>query len=226
MARIRSRTASARGAASDDDDPAAEAQRWVTFLAQEGGPVALTPPLPEGSTLDDFRVTEVNTVRGPRIPIEPGWRLHRIEGSAPLQSLGRGLALVGVAQHPTYTSAAEGRRLRAVERREPGDMAVLVPIRKSDEWWRLGQDQRLALFRGSRPQGGHVAIGMRFAARVLRRLYHARYLPGSAWDFLAYFELDAADAGAIRELLAAMRDPHESSAWQFVECESEIWLRR
>jgi hypothetical protein len=143
-----------------------------------------------------------------------------------MQSLGRGVALVGVAQHPTYTSAAEGRRLRAVERQQRGDTAVLVPIRKSEEWWRLGQDQRLALFRGSRPHGGHLAVAMPFASRVLRRLYHARYLPGSAWDFLAYFELDAGDTDAIRALLAAMRDPHESSAWQFVERESEIWLRR
>src|SRR5436189_125261 len=69
---------------------------------------------------------------------------------------------------------------------------------------------------------GHVELGARHARTIFRRLYQARYQPGSEWDFLTYFEFSEADAGAFRALLAALRDPALNPEWAFVERETEI----
>jgi hypothetical protein len=101
----------------------------------------------------------------------------------------------------------------------------MIPIRKSAAWWALGQDERQAHFTpGRRP--GHTALGRGFAGRIYRRLYHARYLPGSSWDFLTYFEFPEAESGTFRELLALLRDPEQNPEWSYVEREHELWLRK
>ncbi|MGR8931848.1 MAG: chlorite dismutase family protein, partial [Gammaproteobacteria bacterium] len=70
---------------------------------------------------------------------------------------------------------------------------MLIPIAKSEAWWSLPQDKRGEHFRTSPGYRGHTAIGADFAARIFRRLYHARGLPGYEWDFLTYFDFDEDD---------------------------------
>ena len=60
----------------------------------------------------------------------------------------------------------------------------------------------------------------------MRRLYHARYLPGSEWDFLTYFEFTEKRAQQFRELVAALRDVKKNPEWKFVNREVEIWMKK
>jgi len=51
--------------------------------------------------------------------------------------------------------------------------AALIPIRKSEAWWSLAQDERRALFEET---SRHIAIGMEYLPGIARRLHRAREL--------------------------------------------------
>src|SRR5258707_1110815 len=62
--------------------------------------------------------------------------------------------------------------------------AALIPIRKTDAWWKLSQDQRRRIFEET---SHHIAVGLEYLPAVARRLYHAKDL-GEPFDFLTWFE--------------------------------------
>jgi hypothetical protein len=170
-----------------------------------------------------YDVEQVVQVRGPELTgIQPGQRWWRIEssGSPAIPDA----PFIGSSQHLVYTDAAEKSELVRISSATSGPYAVLIPICKSGAWWSLAQDERQAYLSGG-ARAGHIALGRPFAARIYRRLYHARYLPNSAWDFLTYFEFPEDSVGTFRELLSLLRDPERNPEWGFVEREGEIWMR-
>lgn len=172
----------------------------------------------------DYVVEGVQPVRGMSSGgIEPGQAWSRVEqpGAPALPDA----PFIGSTQHLVYTDAATRGELSQISRGSTGPLAVLIPICKSAAWWALAQEERQAYFtRGRLP--GHTALGRPFAARIYRRLYHARYLPGSSWDFLTYFEFPESERTAFLELLGILRDPDQNPEWGFVERELEIWMRK
>ncbi len=173
--------------------------------------------------LTRYRVDEVRTVRGPGVHTpERGKELVRIE--CPGQLVEPAAPFIGVTQHVLYTGAQERFELTRISAPESGPIAVLIPICKSPAWWSLAQDERRAFLRGGAP--GHFEIGLEYASTIYRRLYHARALPGSAWDFLTYFEFPRERRDAFERLLLRLRDADENPEWQFVEREVEIWLSK
>lgn len=192
---------------------------WVRFSASAtGSTVSAT------TTIDRFRIEEVRAVRGePLAGLSVGGALCRIESTAGLPS-GDG-NLTGVLQHLGYTRAAERAALATTELAGPRAVCVLIPMTKSSAWWQLAHDERDAIFRGSgRP--GHVNVGLPFARVILRKAYHCRPLPGTAWDFLTYFEFLPERRAEFMELLAGLRDPERNPEWSYVEREAEVWLSR
>ncbi len=72
-----------------------------------------------------------------------------------------------------------------------------------------------------------TAIGLRYADRIYRKLYHSRYIhPPQGFDFLTYFEFPEDLAEDFRALLSNLRDPELNPEWAFVKREIEIWLRK
>ncbi len=181
-------------------------------------------PAEAGLLRSDYELQQLVPVAGaPLAGFEPGQRWSRYERGGAL--LWPDAPFIGSTQHLVYTGAAARSELTQLSRGPSGPLAVLIPIRKSAAWWALAQDERQAHFLpGQHP--GHTALGRSFAARIYRRLYHARYLPGSEWDFLTYFEFPEAEQGSFRELLALLRDPEQNPEWRFVEREQELWLRK
>lgn len=171
-----------------------------------------------------YEVEAVQVVQGlPVAGVEPGQAWSRVEqlGAPALPAA----PFIGSTQHLVYTDAATRGELSQLSRASTGPLAVLIPICKSAAWWALAQEERQAYFtRGRQP--GHTALGRPFAERIYRRLYHARYLPGSSWDFLTYFEFPESERQAFQELLAVLRAPEQNPEWAFVERESEIWMRK
>jgi chlorite dismutase len=171
----------------------------VTFSAGDAGP---------------WRIERLSAVSGPGLPAathlamtdEPGatWRLR------------------GVVSHPRYSTAAELKELAGVQAglgRGEAACAALIPIRKSEAWWSMAQDERRAIFED---KSRHIALSMKYLPAVARRLHHARDL-GEPFDFLTWFEFAPEHEPAFDELLVELRASEE---WKYVEREVEIRLTR
>jgi chlorite dismutase len=131
-------------------------------------------------------------------------------------------SLRGVSGHVRYVEHEEKQRLAAVTPalgRPECTLAALIPIRKSEAWWNMAQDERRAILES---RSRHIAIGMRYLPAVARRLSHSREL-GEPFDFLTWFEYAPEHAASFDELLQALRASEE---WSYVEREVEIRLRR
>ncbi|NGZ03666.1 MAG: chlorite dismutase [Nitrospira sp. WS238] len=65
---------------------------------------------------------------------------------------------------------------------EAGDKpyAVVIPIKKSAEWWELNQEKRMAMMQE------HTAVTLPYLKTVKRKLYHSSGLDDV--DFITYFE--------------------------------------
>ena len=148
----------------------------------------------------------------------------RVESEKSLLAHEAGLA--GVTGHVLYTNQEARAALGRISAKESGPMAVLIPIRKSAAWWAMAQDERTSMFCGAERGAGHHAVGVEYASRIFRRLYQARWLPESRWDFLTYFEFPADERAAFVELLQKLRDPRVNPEWEFVEAEVECWMQR
>lgn len=178
---------------------------------------------PPGARVTRYRIDAVNTVRGETITAPAsGGEIVRVE--CPGQLADPLAPFIGVTQHLAYTAAQERLELTRISASESGPVAVLIPICKSPAWWALAQDERRAFLRAGGP--GHFEIGLDFASTIYRRLYHARSLPGSAWDFLTYFEFPHERSEDFRTLLRRLRDTDQNPEWQFVEREVEIWMSK
>lgn len=132
--------------------------------------------------------------------------------------------LRGVTSNARYATGDEKARLQARQAelgRSSSDRAALIPIRKSEAWWNLPQDERRAIFE---ERSHHIAIGLEFLPAIARRLHHCRDLGGSEpFDFLTFFDYSAADEPAFDRMLVRLRASEE---WRFVEREVDIRLVR
>jgi hypothetical protein len=212
---------------------------WVSFAA-DGDEHALCHILDAnpGARVNLYRIDHVTRVTGqPAFNLASGWPMVRIESGAPLLPgpthpsgpPAPAVVLQGVTQNLHYTSTAQRQELERRSRPElrpaPDTQAVLIPIRKSPDWWRLAQDQRQAHFQSNGAQPGHTAMGLEYVDRVYRKLYHSRYLATPLpYDFLTYFEFALPDQTDFKQLLNSLRDPSRNPEWQYTDLEFEIWM--
>jgi hypothetical protein len=208
---------------------------WAHFLAASERILESLTSSQDGR-VSIYRLNEVVPIRGQALNLKQGSSVARIETSVP-PSLSKRLPIAssviqfyGVTQHLHYTSDAQRRELdqRSISELEPSDhtTAVLIPIRKSEEWWKLSQDQRQAYFQTDTHQG-HTAIGLMYVEQIFRKLYHSRYLGVVlGYDFLTYFEFEDVYKSNFRTLLSELRDTENNPEWVFVDREFEIWMTK
>ncbi|SMB99449.1 conserved hypothetical protein [Hymenobacter roseosalivarius DSM 11622] len=130
--------------------------------------------------------------------------------------------LTGVMSNVRYAEKAERAALASVQAplgRAEATCAALIPLRKSEAWWALAQDERRALFE---QQSHHTQTRLAYLPAVARQLYHSRDL-GEPFDFLTWFEYAPADEARFEELLTRLRSTPE---WQYVDREIDIRLVR
>jgi chlorite dismutase len=166
-----------------------------------------------------WRVERIDKVIGPTLPKVD--RLQIVSGND--RGLGRSLwVLRGVTSNMRYTERDEANELSARQEglgRPQSSMAALIPIRKSEAWWELAQDERRAVFE---EQSRHIGIGLEFLPAIARRLHHCREL-GEPFDFLTWFEYAPEDAQRFEDLVGRLRSTPE---WRFVDHEVDIRLSR
>ncbi|MBC4013821.1 chlorite dismutase family protein [Siccirubricoccus deserti] len=149
-------------------------------------------------------------------------RLAVLEGAGAAPPPEAAWALRGVTSNPRYTNRAELNALGAVQQgllRPQATRAALIPIRKTEAWWALAQDERRAILE---EQSRHIGIGMEYLPAVARRLYHSREL-GEPFDFLTWFEYAPEHAADFEELVRRLR---QTAEWAYVDREVDIRLSR
>jgi len=171
----------------------------VTFSAGDAGP---------------WRIERLSAIAGPGLAAATHLALTDSPGAA--------WRLRGVVSHPRYSTAAELKDLAGVQAdlgRPAATCAALIPIRKSEAWWSMAQDERRAIFED---KSRHIALSMKYLPAVARRLHHARDL-GEPFDFLTWFEFAPEHEAAFDALLVELRASEE---WKYVEREVEVRLTR
>lgn len=154
--------------------------------------------------------------------LRPAKRLAILEGYGNAPSMDSAWALRGTTSNTRYASRAEIETLAAKQRglgSAQAKCAALIPIRKTDEWWSLAQDERRAIFE---EQSRHIRIGLDYLPAVARRLHHSREL-GEPFDFLTWFEYAPEHVGAFEEMVKRLRDTEE---WKYVDREVDVRLSR
>lgn len=89
----------------------------------------------------------------------------------------------GLTKEPTYVPGFSDQmkaELKVPSEASENPYAVVIPIKKSAEWWGLDQQQRAAMMQE------HTAATLPFLKTVKRKLYHSSGL-GDV-DFITYFE--------------------------------------
>lgn len=164
-------------------------------------------------------IRDVREVTGPGLALA-----ERLNISPAAPSCETKWHLRGIRSNERYTNTDEKAQLVAKQEglgRPESTCAVLIPIRKSEEWWQLSQDRRRAIFE---EQSKHTSIGLRYLPAIARRLFHCRDLgPSEPFDFITWFEFSPSEEAAFDSLLAELRSSLE---WTFVDREVEIRLRR
>ncbi|BAR47161.1 MULTISPECIES: chlorite dismutase family protein [Methylobacterium] len=164
-----------------------------------------------------WRIVSIDGFRGEALP-----RAERLDIAAEAAQPAEApcWTLKGVAGHARYATRRELDMLGATQAslgRREATCAALIPIRKSQAWWNLAQDERRVIFEET---SHHTAIGTAYLPAVARRLYHCRDL-GEPFDFLTWFEFAPEHAAAFDALVAALRATPE---WGYVEREVDIRL--
>lgn len=176
----------------------------VTFAAGAVGP---------------WRVERIEPVIGDGLP--PAQRLAIIEGASAALPICQ-WALCGVTSNTRYATRSEVNELVARQEslgRTQATRAALIPIRKTEAWWALAQDERRAIFE---ERSRHTAIGLEYLPAIARRLHHGREL-GEPFDFLTWFEYAPEHSKAFEDMVRRLRASEE---WRFVDREVDIRLAR
>ena len=124
-------------------------------------------------SIGDWLIERISAVRGESLP--PATKLSMVEG----KTLADGLAwqLHGVVSNPRYSTTAELNKLAAISPplgRSESTRAALIPIKKFDIWWTMGQDERRIIFED---RSKHIAKSMKHLPAVARRLHHSAREP-------------------------------------------------
>jgi chlorite dismutase len=165
-----------------------------------------------------WRIERIIPVTGETLAVADHLHVHydRVSVSNPVWVLG------GVTSNGRYTTRAESDALASTQEglgRPKATQATLIPIRKTEAWWALAQDERRAIME---ERSRHIAIGMDYLPAIARRLHHSRDL-GEPFDFLTWFEYAPEHAAAFDDLVRRLRNTEE---WCYVDREVDIRLVR
>lgn len=173
-----------------------------------------------GDITGEWEVTSMATIKGN--PIHPVTHLTKVPCNELIQSESGIWTLKGIVSNLRYTEKEDKDKLAAVQQdlgRSTSTLAALIPIRKSESWWNLAQDERRKIMES---KSQHTHIGMKYLPAIARKLFHSRDI-GEPFDFLTWFEYAPADADAFDELLDSLRKTEE---WTYVNREIDIRMKK
>jgi len=137
------------------------------------------------------------------------------------------LSLDGAIRAPQYTSAEmyayAYKRAPARTTGRTVRNAIIIPIRKTPEWWAMDPLDRHAYFYPSRPghgeARGHARAGEAGIPTIYRKIYYhpdGHGLEGQ-FDFISYFECADEHLATFDEICRNLRDQQQNPEWKYVE---------
>ena len=215
----------------DNRETQVQAHETIQFLVREPE----TRPLPEGTAGPYINMArnavQITSKYRPRLQeIDEEFR-RRMGDSSEV------ITLEGAARNPRYSSAemvsysnrgAPPRRSGRVSKN-----AIIIPIRKTQEWWQKSPLERHSYFyphvdhASASPVKGHALAAEKGIASLFRRVYHnpEGYERHEEWDFITYFECDDDGLPVFEHVMTALRDFHQNPEWRYVQ-EGPIWRGR
>ena len=136
-------------------------------------------------------------------------------------------ALEGAVRVPQYTSAEMySYAYKAALPRASGRVqknVVIIPMRKSAEWWEKQALERQTYFyphadaTGARVKG-HARAAEPGISTIYRKLYYNPDGHGreNEWDFVAYFECADEHLATFDQICGALRDVRQNPEWRYV----------
>jgi chlorite dismutase len=170
-----------------------------------------------GGDKGEWKVISINTVCG--LPIETVQYLDILPNLTNTGNKGV-WTLTGFTSNVRYAEKDEREKLIAVQSdlgRPLATYAALIPIRKTEAWWTMAQDERRKIFETN---SHHTQTGLKYLPAIARKLYHCRDI-GQPFDFLTWFEYAPQDSDKFEELVKSLRETEE---WKFVDREIDIRL--
>lgn len=171
-----------------------------------------------GSENGAWTITKLDAVVGPTLPMAT--HLDTLSSSQSLEN--KIWSLSGVSSHGQYTKRTEKEALSALQpplHRAEATCAAFIPIKKSEAWWNLTQDERRKIFE---EDSKHISNSMKYLPAIARKLYHSKDL-GEPFDFLTWFEFAPNHEDSFDRLLSQLRSSKE---WNYVSREVDIRLAR
>ncbi len=168
----------------------------------------------------EWRILRSQTLTGAGLPAAPFLSVR--EGPSENVSGECAWSLCGFTSHLRYT---DRREVEALVSRQEGlarpeaKHAALIPIRKTEAWWNLAQDERRTILE---ERSRHIAIGLEYLPEIARRLHHCRDV-GEGFDFLTWFEYAPQHQAMFDALLQRLRSTEE---WMYVDREIDLRLER
>jgi chlorite dismutase len=223
----------ARGFFNDfdiDDARETQAQRFETiqFFVREGD----APAESSSRCIQKARhMVQVSSKYRPRLQEIDEELRRRIGDAAEI------VALEGAFRNPRYSSAEMVHYTnKGAPTRRSGRLsknAILVPMRKTPEWWQKSTLERHSYFyphvdhASATPVKGHALAAEKGIPSLFRRVYHNPdgYERPGEFDFVSYFECDDDALPVFDEVMTSLRDFHQNPEWRYVE-EGPIWKGR
>ncbi len=167
-----------------------------------------------GGTSGAWEVSELTTYRGP--PLVPVSHLEIINGPMERTPSSATWVFSGFVQNTRYVSREEllpPSSRRAFTAPPPRTCAALIPLRRSKEWWQLGDAVRREIQQSQQSS-------LRYLSAMVRRWRHRLDL-SDQFDCVTWFEYEPQDSSAFEDLLADWRASEE---WKYIDRECDIRL--
>lgn len=167
-----------------------------------------------GGSSGSWELTDLTTYRGPALT--PVTHLDIINGRMDRPPLDAAWVFSSYVQNTRYVTREEpqsaGSR-RSFNSPPPRTSAALIALRRSEEWWQLGDAARREIQRTQ-------MVGLGYLTAMIRRWRH-RLDMSERFDCVTWFEYEPRDSGAFEDLLADWRASEE---WKYVDRECDIRL--
>lgn len=145
-------------------------------------------------------------------------------------------AIEGAVRVPQYTSAQMHEyAFRAAMPRGSGRVqrnAIIIPMRKSAEWWeKAALDRQTYFYPHSGPDGARVKGHARAAEPGIQTIYRKLYYNPDGhgreneWDFVTYFECADEHLATFDRICQTLRDVRQNPEWRYVT-EGPEWRGR
>jgi hypothetical protein len=205
------------------------ARPWVTFsfgsqTAREAAPDLEDDPPSDRYRLEVMRAIHGSTFSSDLADVSPGCLVARRETESVRPPAVLCPALQGSLDVKHSSDEEASRALLSAWARSPWRVALVLLFSNRPDFWDLPREDRRHNYLGW--NGAHFSKRPGVMARVLRRLYRARALPASQWDYLAYLEMQPEDVAHVREHLAGLRDVKANPPRAHVAREVELWLTK